>query len=155
MDGYHLAHLHSGTLAMYDHSKIEYGFVGSHFVFWEPCAPHYLENIEQNTPFRLIDPSPPERLGAYVPMLFPGIGLSESESSWSTFHIKPVVPDSSIVEMRSKFSAKDYSAFKKQEKRSARFWNSHIVAKFEGDSPTDPMASDDFMEEDVYACEQQ
>ena len=29
IDGYHLAHLHSGTLAMYDHSRIRSSFVGT------------------------------------------------------------------------------------------------------------------------------
>ena len=28
IDGYHLAHLHAGTLSMYDHSRIEAGFAG-------------------------------------------------------------------------------------------------------------------------------
>ena len=41
IDGDHLAHLHSGMLAMYDHSRIKSGFVGSHFAFWKPLAPDY------------------------------------------------------------------------------------------------------------------
>jgi Rieske 2Fe-2S family protein len=155
MDGYHLAHLHSGTLAMYDHSKIECGNVGPHFVFWEPLAPHYMENIEQNTPYPLIDPSPKEKLGAYVPMLFPGIGLSELESTWSTFHIQPVAPDETIVDIRSKVAAQSTSAFEKQARRSASFWRNQIAPKYDGDPKTDPLATADFMEEDVFVCEQQ
>ena len=47
IDAYHLAHLHSGTLAMYDHSRITSGFVGPHFAFYEPLAPEYRDNIGQ------------------------------------------------------------------------------------------------------------
>ena len=39
IDGYHLSHLHSGTLSMYDHSRIESGFAGPHFYFQEPLSP--------------------------------------------------------------------------------------------------------------------
>ena len=87
IDGYHLAHLHSGTLSMYDHSKIEAGFVGPHYAFWEPLAVAYGEDIEKNTPYPLVIPA--DQAGAWVPMLFPGIGLAENESSWTVFHVTP------------------------------------------------------------------
>lgn len=154
IDGYHLAHLHSGTLAMYDHSKIESEFVGPHFMFWEPLADHYREGIEKNSPYPLIDRSPPEKLGAYVPMLFPGIGLAESESSWSTFIIKPLGPTRTLVEIRSKVANESATAFVAQAWKSSRFWAKNIQPKYQGSS-SDPMASADFMREDIYACEQQ
>lgn len=72
IDAYHLAHLHAGTLAMYDHSKIESGFVGPHFAFWEPAAAEYLDGIEGKAEMPLIDHVPRDRIGAWVPMLFPG-----------------------------------------------------------------------------------
>ena len=50
----------------------------------------------------LIDHIPREKIGAYVPMLFPNIGLGESESSWSIFHVIPVAPDRTIVQTRTK-----------------------------------------------------
>ena len=155
MDGYHLSHLHSGTLAMYDHSRIECGFVGPHFMFWEPLSPHYLKDIEKNTRYPMIDKSPKERLGAYVPMLFPGIGLAETESLWSTFHIRPVAPDESIVDIRSRFAAASDREFSRQARRSAGFWKREVQAKYEGDEESDPMATGNFMAEDIYACEQQ
>lgn len=73
----YIAHLHSGTLAMYDHANTEYGFLGPHFAFWEPLSEDYAKNIEQYSPTPLILPK--EALGASVPMLFPGIGLAENE----------------------------------------------------------------------------
>ena len=90
IDGYHLAHLHSGTLAMYDHSRIEAGFVGPHYAFWEPPTADYGDNIEKNAPYPLVIPA--EQAGAWVPMLFPGIGLAEDESSWTLFHVTPLPP---------------------------------------------------------------
>ena len=41
IDGYHLKHLHSGTLAMYDHDRIESRWHGPHFTFWEPLSADY------------------------------------------------------------------------------------------------------------------
>ncbi|MDE0079231.1 MAG: hypothetical protein OXO50_17055 [Caldilineaceae bacterium] len=37
-----------------------------------------------------------------MPMLFPGIGLAEDESSWTLFHITPLAPDRSRVVTRSR-----------------------------------------------------
>ena len=152
IDGYHLAHLHSGTLAMYDHSRIESGFVGPHFAFWEPLAPGYAEDVEKNAPYPLVIPA--ERAGAWVPMLFPGIGLAEDESSWTLFHVTPLAPDSTRVVTRTKVANASSWAFTRQAMRSYGFWAKRIGGKYEG-GDGDPLASGDFMAEDVYACEQQ
>ena len=152
IDGYHLAHLHSGTLAMYDHSRIESGFVGPHFAFWEPLAPEYAEDVEKNAPYPLVIPA--ERAGAWVPMLFPGIGLAEDESSWTLFHVTPLAPDSTRVVTRTKVANASSWAFTRQAMRSYGFWAKRIGGKYEG-GDGDPLASGDFMAEDVYACEQQ
>ena len=152
IDSYHLAHLHSGTLAMYDHSRIESGFVGPHFAFWEPLAPEYAEDVEKNAPYPLVIPA--ERAGAWVPMLFPGIGLAEDESSWTLFHVTPLAPDSTRVVTRTKMANASSWAFTRQSMRSYGFWAKRIGGKYEGEDD-DPMASGDFMAEDVYACEQQ
>ena len=154
IDGYHLAHLHSGTLAMYDHSRIESGFVGPHFAFWEPLAPEYAENVEKNSPYPLVVPA--EQAGAWVPMLFPGIGLSETESSWSVFHVTPLAPDRTRVVTRTRMADASSWAYTWQAARSYGFWAKRIRGKYDGgDNSSDPMASGDFMAEDVYACEQQ
>ena len=155
IDAYHLAHLHSGTLSMYDHSKIESGFVGPHFAFYQPLAAHYAEKIEENSLLPLIDHVPPDQVGAYVPMLFPSLGLGETEGSWSTFHVIPLAPDRCRVETRTKVMNLSTWEFQKQEWRASKFYARHYGPKYEGDAETDPMASADFMAEDVYACEQQ
>ena len=155
LDAYHLSHLHSDTLSMYDHSRIESGFVGPHFVFYEPLAAFYAQNLEGNSPMPLIDHVPEDQQGAYAPMLFPGLGLSETESSWSTFHVIPVAPDRSRVEIRVRVADVSSWQFAKQSLRSAAFWTRHLRGKYEGDPNQDPMASGDFVKEDNYACEQQ
>ena len=154
VDAYHLAHLHSGTLSMYDHSKIESSFVGPHFAFYEPLAPHYADDLEKKAPLPLIDHVPRDRVGAWAPMLFPSLGLSATESLWSTFHVIPVSPVSCRVEVRSKVANVSTWAFGKQSWRSAGFWSKNLKAKAEGNKD-DPLASGDFFQEDVYACEQQ
>jgi len=154
IDGYHLAHLHSDTLSMYDHSRQESGFVGPHFVFYEPLSKTYAQDVEKQSPFPLIDHGPPETLGAYVPMLFPNLGLSETESSWSTFHIIPVAPDQTVVETRTKVMPASDWAYMKQSFSSWWNWKGRQRNMFEGDE-NDPLSSGDFMQEDIYACEQQ
>ena len=153
IDVYHLAHLHSGTLDMYDHAKAEYGFVGPHYAFWEPLSPDYAANIARNAPMPLI--LPPNQLGAWVPMLFPGIGLAENESSWSTFTITPLAPDLSRVENRTRVKDASLFAFAMQYARSAPFWGRSVRGKYKSGGDDDPMMSGDFTAEDVYACEQQ
>ena len=153
IDVYHLSHLHSGTLAMYDHAKAEYGFVGPHYAFREPLAPDYAADVERNAPMPLILPL--DQLGAWTPMLFPGIGLAESESSWSTFTITPLAPDLSRVENRTRVKKASTFAFARQSARSASFWRRSISGKYKSGSDDDPMTSGDFTAEDVYACEQQ
>ena len=152
IDHYHLSHLHSGTLAMYDHAKAEFGFVGPHFAFWEPLAPHYLDGIEKNAPLPLILPK--DQLGSFVPMLFPGLGLGESECDWSVFHVTPLAPDLTRVETRTKVKNASDWEFAAREWGSSGFWSRNIAGKYDGNAG-DPMAAGDFMAEDIYACEQQ
>lgn len=155
IDGYHLAHLHSETLYMYDHAKQESGFVGPHYVFYEPLAPDYLADVEKKAPYPLIDHVPREQVGAYVPMLFPNIGLSETESSWSTFHIIPVAPDKTIVEIRAKLMPVSGWKFMTQGWSAASSFSWKTGDKYGTGDSDDPLASGDFMAEDIYACEQQ
>lgn len=153
IDGYHLAHLHSGTLSMYDHAQIQSGFVGPHFAFWEPLTADYAEKVEQNAPYPLVIPA--GKAGAWVPMLFPGIGLSELESSWSVFHVTPLAPDRSRVVIRTRVANASTWGFTRQAMRSYGFWAKRVSGKFEDGADDDPLKSGDFMAEDVYACEQQ
>ena len=154
IDAYHLKYLHSGTLGMYDHDRAEFGWHGPHFAFWEPLSPEYAADVERKSPMPLIDHIPRERIGAWVPMLFPGIGFGEAESIWSLFHVTPLAPDRTRVVTRTR--AADVSGWAQlwQLLRSGALWQ-RPRGKYEGDAKTDPLASGDFMREDKLVCEQQ
>lgn len=87
-------------------------------------------------------------------MRFPGIGLAEGESSWSTFLVEPLAPDRSRIVTRTKVA--DVSRWERavQLLRSGALWQ-RARGKYEGDAKRDPLASGDFMKEDIFACEQQ
>ena len=138
---------------MYDHKRIESGFAGPHFYFWEPLRSDYAANVERNAQSPLVIPA--EQAGAWVPMLFPGIGLAENEDSWSVFHLTPQAPDRTRVVVRTKLADASLLAFASQSVRSFNFWSKRVRGKYDSDDADDPMASGDFMQEDIYACEQQ
>ena len=88
-------------------------------------------------------------------MLFPGIGLAANENSWSVFHLMPLAPDRTRVVVRTKLADASMLAFASQSIRSFNFWSKRVRGKYDSDDADDPMASGDFMQEDIYACEQQ
>ncbi|CUK09646.1 Biphenyl dioxygenase subunit alpha [Ruegeria denitrificans] len=156
IDVYHLSHLHSNTLHMYDHAKAEYGWKGPHYHFWEPPSEGYARDLESNLPMPRTIPEP--HTGAWVPMLFPGIGIGASEESWNLFIITPLAPDLTRIENRTKLANASDWAFQKQQWKSWSFWKDFGGPKYQGDDTAgadDPMASGDFTTEDTYACEQQ
>jgi phenylpropionate dioxygenase-like ring-hydroxylating dioxygenase large terminal subunit len=154
IDHYHLAQLHSGTLNMYDHNKAEFGFVGHHFKFWEPLTKEYLSNISKNSPLPLIQNAEDEKIGAWVPMLFPGIGLAETECSWSVFHIIPYAVDKTKVIIRTKVKDCATLEYVKQGIRSASYWSKKVRPKNSSYNKKHPLGSGDFLQEDIYICEQ-
>ncbi|WP_217701378.1 aromatic ring-hydroxylating oxygenase subunit alpha [Tenacibaculum aiptasiae] len=157
IDHYHLAHLHEGTLNMYDHANAEFGWKGPHYWFYEPLVPDYLADVDNASPQPLISSVPREKIGAYVPWLFPNIGITEGEAAWNTFHAIPLAADRTLVVIRSKMENASEWEFTKQYTKSSmsKVWLHYgNKGKYEGDA-SDPMASGDFMQEDVYACEQQ
>ncbi len=160
IDVYHLAHLHSNTLQMYNHAKAEYGFVGDHYMFWEPLSSEYKDNIDGLIPTKRIQEMTDEYIGAYVPWLFPNLGLSEGEGSWNIFHAIPLAPDKTKVIVRTKLEPMSNWEFTKQQMKSNISWRGIMGGKTKyGNEPDtnsdDPMDWNDFMEEDVYVCEQQ
>ncbi|PON19548.1 Rieske (2Fe-2S) protein [Candidatus Entotheonella serta] len=155
IDGYHLSHLHSETLYMYGHAKQKTRFSGPHFLFYEPLTADYLANVDKASELPLIDHIPRDQIGAYVPMLFPNLDLAESEASWSTFHIIPMAPDKTLIDIRTKVMPVSERQFRKQSRSSYYHFKWKSGDKYGTQDPNDPMASGDFMLEDVYVCEQQ
>lgn len=157
MDVYHLSHLHSNTLHMYNHAKADYGFVGKHYQFKEPLKKKYKENLNELSPFKIIKEMENDSNGAYVPLLFPNLGLGETEASWSTFQIIPLAPDKTKVIVRTKLEEMSHWEYTKQSIKSYNAWSKIMgsTTKYGNTDKNDPMASGDFMEEDKFACEQQ
>lgn len=157
IDVYHLSYLHSGSLHMYDHKKAEYGFVGPHYVFWEPPVPEYAKDQDKKLPAPRVIPK--DRNGAWVPMLFPGIGIGAAEDGWNVFIIEPLAPDRTRIINRSRIANASSWEFSRQAMRSGNFWaNFGLRGKYADNdalSDDDPMAGGDFTSEDIYACEQQ
>ncbi|WP_196892806.1 aromatic ring-hydroxylating oxygenase subunit alpha [Aureivirga marina] len=153
IDHYHLSHLHQNTLNMYDHKNAKFGWAGFHYWFFEPLSKKYLENIEENSPYVLINHISKERLGAYVPWIFPNLGLSESESTWSIFHLTPISPSKTKITVRTKIMNVSNKEHRKQYSKSyySNFWKKYDI-KSKSDNP---LESNDFMKEDIYICEQQ
>ncbi|MBQ4890385.1 aromatic ring-hydroxylating dioxygenase subunit alpha [Shewanella sp. MMG014] len=154
IDHYHLAQLHAGTLNMYNHKKAQFGFVGQHFKFWEPLTDDYQRNLQQNAASPLVYQSGLNNIGVWVPMLFPGIGLAELESSWSVFHITPISPSKSRVIVRTKMKDSGTLDYLKQSLSSAAFWDKKVKPKYASFDQNHPLGSADFMREDIYICEQ-
>lgn len=157
IDIYHLSHLHSNTLNMYDHKNHQTGFVGPHFWFKEPLMKQYEENLEKVSPVKQIPETVGTKLLAHAPFLFPNLGLTETETSWFIFLVIPISAKKTKVVVRSKFAEMSSWEYTKQATKSAFNWSSVMGLKPKyGDtfSDDDPMTSGDVMEEDVYACEQ-
>lgn len=156
MDGYHLAHLHANTLNMYEHSKQVTGFTGPHFTFWEPLSQFYFDNLDKLIPYKRIPGMTDDIVGAYVPLLFPNLGLTESESTWSIFHIIPEGPEKTKVIIRSKVVPMTAWEYTTHSTRSNSAWKKIMQkqGKYEEGIAGDPMSSGDFMAEDIFACEQ-
>lgn len=157
IDVYHLSHLHSNTLQMYDHKAAKYDWKGPHYVFWEPPVSTFLKEQDKKlTAPRVIAK---DQIGAWVPMLFPGIGLAAAEDGWNIFIIEPLGPELTRVHNRARVANVSEWEFTKQSMRSMSFWEKFgLSGKYDADNAideSDPMAGGDFTQEDIYACEQQ
>ncbi|CAM2006602.1 aromatic ring-hydroxylating oxygenase subunit alpha [Acanthopleuribacter pedis] len=155
IDGYHLAHLHSQTLTMYDHDRQQTGFVGPHFWFYEPLTDDYAANLKKQAPAPVIDHfTEAMPIGAYVPLLFPNLGITATESTWTIFHIIPMAADKTRVVTRTKLKPASDWEYSKQVMRSVSAFTGKKPKYADGDAE-DPMASGDVMAEDIYVCEAQ
>lgn len=157
IDVYHLSHLHSSTLQMYDHEAAQYRWVGLHYMSWEPPVAEFAADQDR----KLLAPRviPQGMNGVWAPMLWPGIGLAATEDGWNIFIVEPLGPELTRVSKRGWVAASSEWEFTKQSMWSSYFWSRFgIRGKYGRKDATgkdDPMASGDFTAEDVYACEQQ
>ena len=162
IDGYHLDHLHIDTLNMYNHKQQINEHAGKHWVFWEPLSDWYQADLKNYAPYGIIDHIPADKLGAYLYHLFPSVLITETEGSWSTMHFKPVAPDHTIVEVRTRVMPMTTSQYASQQMKNWMAWGRRLTNHPPNDgsddnmaTKDDPLYSQDFMEEDIFACEQQ
>ncbi|WP_198938436.1 aromatic ring-hydroxylating oxygenase subunit alpha [Tenacibaculum holothuriorum] len=151
MDVYHLNHLHSKTLFMFNHDKASFGYAGPHYTFVEPVHEKDYEKRINNQPISKIKGV--DSTLVYVPMIFPNIGLAESQTNWSTFHIIPLAPNKCKVVLRTKVQPMSTSETIKNIPKFIRSYFGFLQLQKLKDG--DPMESYDFVLEDNYACEQQ
>jgi len=156
IDVYHLSHLHSETLNMYDHTKLVSAISGAgHVSTYDPPDKEYRRYLESKPTdyLPLIDHIKPKQWGAYTHMMFPCFGIAGDEFSWSILEIIPINPDLTKVKQRSFTMPMDeitVAISKGYEKVTTWLYRQM------GYRPEDnPLESKDFMLEDIYACEQQ
>ncbi|MCA0908666.1 aromatic ring-hydroxylating dioxygenase subunit alpha [Ruegeria marisrubri] len=149
IDVYHLSHLHSNTLQMYDHKAARYHWEGPHYMFWEPPVESFAKDQEG----KLIAPRviPEDMNGAWVPMLWPGTGLAGSEDGWNVFIVEPLGPELTRVTNRGRVSNASGWKFASQAIKSSTFWTkfglSGKYADYDAMGEDDPMVSGDFTAE--------
>ncbi len=154
IDVYHLSHLHSETLNMYDHAKLQSRVSGvGHIATYDPPSRDYRRYLETSpNSYMPLLMQEAENWGAFVHMMFPNFGIAGTEYSWSTIEVIPVAPAKTRVKMRTRTALEgiNLAIAKVYEKVGA--WASQA---FGYQAEADPLRSGDFMLEDIYACEQQ
>lgn len=107
IDGYHLWHLHAGTIKGLDHAKQEWWPTGRHWSFYEPpTTPGAYPDAEQ-TGLRRIRALDDGGFGSAVQMLFPNLGVAGGSSFWVTVQAIPVSAERTIVEVRTRIEPID------------------------------------------------
>ncbi|WP_071870807.1 aromatic ring-hydroxylating oxygenase subunit alpha [Atopomonas hussainii] len=142
MDGYHLRHLHSVSLGKhYDHDAIAQGQLGPHWYFYQPLTAEGHKTALSSSSYPLIPGQDPKHLGAYVHLLFPNLGITASEESWSLLHIEPLDALTTRVTIRS--WAMPVSTLRYLMLREPK----------SPDSADHPVKTGDLMGEDIAVCE--
>lgn len=144
---------------MYNHKKQEWDYVNNHWDFWEPMEEWYKKDVRNLAPYSVIDhvleTEPKEKWGAYLYHLFPSVLVTETEGTWSTFVVTPLAPNKSIITIRSRIQATTLWKTATQSAKVAWAWSKRGYKQPKEHGENDPLASGDFMAEDIYACEQQ
>ncbi len=154
IDVYHLSHLHSETLNMYNHAKLESAVTGpGHIATYDPPTREFRRYLESTPnsymPLAILDA---ENWGAFIHMMFPNFGIAGTEYSWSTIEVIPVEPALTRVKIRTRTALEGISLAIATVYEKVGAWMSQVIG-YTGEAG--PLQSGDFMLEDIYACEQQ
>jgi Rieske 2Fe-2S family protein len=165
IDGYHLPLLHAASLGEGDFTLQRWQPAGRHQAFYRPIKAGisqekvYLGRYGDQ-PWPKIE-GVPEAYGASYQWLFPNLGLFQTATSWSSFHVVPVEPALSLV--HSRVRSVPIATMPEMRICDSRDLPDHIVSAkgsslFENEidrqaSLVHPLKSGDVMREDIYACE--
>ena len=155
IDGYHFFYLHPVSLGDGDFTKQRWWPAGRHWMFRRPLKPGISHDNELLPVIDGVDPA--YGAGAYV--LFPSLALFETATSWSTFHVLPLAPDKSLVDIRVLAEPESLTRLGNQTLADEDLPNCVVSAKGPmsfhriADKDVHPLRSDNVMLEDIYACE--
>lgn len=155
IDGYHFFHLHSVSLGNGDFARQAWLAAGRHWTFKRPLKEGMF--VEGKLLPIISDCGPQFGIDAHV--LFPNLGLYGTATSWLTFHIVPVAPDLSYVDIRTRAMPEALARLRPERERpvitdEVIVSASGPIASYMSPSPkVHPLESNDVMAEDIYACE--
>ena len=155
IDGYHFFYLHPKSLGDGDFTKQHWWPAGRHWMFHRPLKPGISHNDEFLPVIDGVDPA--YGAGAYV--LFPNLALYETATSWSTFHVIPLGPDRSLIDIRLLAAPSALERLGNQAMPADDLPDCVVSAKGRmsfhtaADRTVHPLLSDNVMLEDIYACE--
>jgi len=165
IDGYHLPLLHAASLSDGGFAMQRWRAAGRHQAFYRPIKPgasqekSYLGQYGDQ-PWPTIG-GIPESYGASYQWLFPNLGLFQTVTSWSTFHVIPVEPGLSLV--HSRLRTVRIAVMPDEQVLDSSDLPDHIVSakgrclsdaeRKRPEPAMHPLKSGDVMLEDVYACE--
>jgi Rieske 2Fe-2S family protein len=155
IDGYHFFYLHPVSLGDGDFTKQHWWPAGRHWMFRRPLKPGIRHDNELLPVIDGVDPA--YGAGAYV--LFPNLALFETATSWSTFHVLPLGPDKSYVDIRLLAAPEAVARLGNQTVARDDLPDCVVSAKGPmsfhriADKDVHPLQSDNVMLEDIFACE--
>jgi Rieske 2Fe-2S family protein len=129
VDVYHLWHLHSATLAGFDHTRFEHHQLGGNWASYEPLKDPDLPRAALTggtNQIAHLDDRDRNGLGAHL--VFPNLMMATTAEFFATYVVAPLVPNRSMIELR-------------------------LRAEVGADPAKVVAAAESFIDEDIRACE--
>jgi Rieske 2Fe-2S family protein len=108
VDVYHLWHLHSTSLAEFDHTRFEHRQIGANWASYEPLKEGGVEHGGPATRAKAIthlDERDRRGLGAHL--VFPNLMIASAAEFFATYVAIPLAPDRTVVELRIRAESSD------------------------------------------------
>lgn len=168
IDGYHLRYLHQDSLADFDLKNQRSQQVRQHVLTHQSYL-NFSEELWQDyyAEWPPIADYPKQDYGAFTHMLFPNIGVIETEQMWSLFQVIPVAENHTQIVMRTwvepyewnrKTDTQVYNGFDESKPKTNN--TSGLTGWLFGGGESSKsgehefLDSQDVMLEDIYVCEE-